>query len=520
MMNSLDSNYDVWATAYTTMNTQTHSEDLTTQTNNFELSLELILQLDRAIAEARANQSEAAEAAAHECAAQFYGEWGKAKIATVYLHDAYDCYANIGAHDECDRLVRSYPQLLQSICQERQQIEQPNYFNDEFVATLSHEFRTPLNGLLGMTEALLEEVFGAMNESQLNAVTTIDRSGGYLLALINNMTDLSKIQVGKLRLEIVNVSVAELCYFSTTFVKHHAIQKQIQLDTQIAENAGNIAVDLQRMRQVIINLLTHAIDSTQPGGCVKLAVTRHQGGDIVDATSSIEFSIVDTRKQISTSGNLSSPSVVVKNRPNGLGLMLVNPIVELHGGALISRTIGTESCVAISLPHTCLIPDPTIELAERLSHPSNQTRDRIPEPPLILIVEDNELNINTIASYLTAKGYRPIVATDGRSAIDMAQLHDPDLILMDIQMPGMDGLEAISHIRQNPRIATTPIIALTALAMESDRDKCLAAGANEYLPKPVKLKQLHSTIQQFLTSSTADISSDLSDICLQASAEL
>ena len=511
-MNSQDS-CDVWATEDRSLTLETNSEDRTTtlQTNNFELSLEQIIQLDRAIAAARAHQSLAAEAAAHEQAARFYLEWDKEKIAAVYLLDAYDCYAGAGANAECDRLLQSYSQSLQTILQERQQRSQPNYFNDEFVATLSHEFRTPLNGLLGMTEALLEEVFGVMNERQLNAVTTIDRSGGYLLALINNMTDLSKLQVDKLELEIVNVSVAELCYFSTTFVKHQAIQKQIKLDLDICASAGNIAVDLQRMRQVLINLLTHAIDSTQPGGCVKLAVTRHQLREIVDATSSIELSIVDTRKQISmTSGDLSSPSVVVNNRPNGLGLMLVKPIVELHGGSLSSRTIGRENCVVVSLPHTCLLQERRIE-RDDLSHTSGQTSERVPEPPLILIVEDNELNINTIASYLTAKGYRPIVATDGRSAIEMTVLHAPDLILMDIQMPEMDGIEAISRIRQNPHIATIPIIALTALAMESDRDRCLAAGANEYLPKPVKLKQLHATIQQFLTSNTADISTALSD---------
>lgn len=116
----------------------------------------------------------------------------------------------------------------------------------------------------------------------------------------------------------------------------------------------------------------------------------------------------------------------------------------------------------------------------------------------IPIVENNELNINTISSYLAAKGYRPIVAADGQSASDLTQKHHPDPILMDIQMPGMDGLEAIACIRQDPQLAEIPIIALTALAMEGDRDKCLSAGANDYLTKPVKLKQLNQTIQQLL----------------------
>jgi CheY-like chemotaxis protein len=127
--------------------------------------------------------------------------------------------------------------------------------------------------------------------------------------------------------------------------------------------------------------------------------------------------------------------------------------------------------------------------------------DEISKPPLILIVEDNELNINTLASYLAAKKYRPIVAQDGAAAIEVAQNYHPDLVLMDIQMPGMDGLEEIARIREHAELSGTPIIALTVLALEGDREKCLAAGANEYLTKPVKLRQLNETIQQFLDSA-------------------
>jgi CheY-like chemotaxis protein len=123
------------------------------------------------------------------------------------------------------------------------------------------------------------------------------------------------------------------------------------------------------------------------------------------------------------------------------------------------------------------------------------------------------LNVNTIKSYLTAKGYRSIVANDGQVAIDLTQQHHPDLILMDIQMPGMDGLEAIAKIRQQAQLVSIPIIALTALAMDGDREKCLKAGANDYLTKPVKLKQLHTTIQQLLATKVdsfdVDVNSDL-----------
>jgi CheY-like chemotaxis protein len=489
---------------------------------------EYAIEIDRvesAILAAQADRSLAAEALAHERASQFYAAWGKAKIAAVYLQDARDCYARSGDTAKIIELEQRYPQLLPSIHNNwlnitsgASPVTAANYFTDEFIATLSHEFRNPLNGILGMSEALLEEVFGVMNERQLNAITTIDRSGGYLLALVNNMTDLFQIQGGKLELEMTQVSVAELCQFSANFVKHHAIQKQIQLETTIPANAGAIYVDLQRMRQVLINLLDRAIDATPLGGKVQLTAIREQSGTIVDVNSSLRFAAIDTSKQIpanTTDDDLFCQSILpMKGYTNdshhvGLGLMLVNPIVELHGGKLTCQSIiGQGNYIEVSLPHTCLVAEPILAGDGDTKHPLELVDDLDPisgmlvlenrQPPLILIVEDNELNINTISSYLTVKGYRPIVAQDGASAIQLAEQHQPHLILMDIQMPGMDGVEAISRIRQNPQLAKIPIVALTALALEGDRDKCLSAGANDYLTKPVKLKQLNQTIQQWL----------------------
>lgn len=464
--------------------------------------------LDRAILVAQADRDLAAEAISHECAAELYLEWGKPKVAAVYLQDAHDCYTRAGDRTYVENLEQNYPQLRRSSLPERQQFGGTNYFTEEFVATISHEFRNPLNGILGMSEALLEEVFGAMNAQQLNDVTTIDRSGEYLLALINNMADLSKIQAGLLELELTDVSVAELCHFSTNFVKHHAIHKQIQLDLEIPADTGGACVDLQRMRQVLINSISHAIDSTPIGGKVSLVVKRQPAG--------IEFCIFDTSKQIPPATEDQSPQSLqpIDSRCNGLGLMLVQPIIALHGGTLDSTSmIGQGSCLKISLPHTDARSDLTSVISANTDdiEPIVDTIvEEISDPPLILIVEDNELNINTISSYLSAKGYRLIIANDGKSAIELTQKYHPDLILMDIQMPGMDGLEAITRIRQNLGLLEIPIIALTALAMEGDRQKCLNAGANEYLTKPVKLKQLHQTIQQLLIAKIDHIDHSIS----------
>jgi len=170
----------------------------------------------------------------------------------------------------------------------------------------------------------------------------------------------------------------------------------------------------------------------------------------------------------------------------------------------LTSELGVGSCFSISLPY---IPNanPSSEISpidrfittSELDLPDQNAL----QSPLILIAEDNEANIMTISSYLTAKGYRLVLAGNGQEAIEKAMSAQPDLILMDIQMPVMDGLEATKQIRQIPSLVNIPIIALTALAMTGDRDRCIAAGANEYIAKPVKLKQLTYTIEQLLTTS-------------------
>ena len=284
------------------------------------------------------------------------------------------------------------------------------------------------------------------------------------------------------------------------------------METKLPLNLPELLIDERRIHQVLINLLDNAVKFTPESGRITLNVSLQQRlaePDIADSFPQprLRIAISDTGIGISPKdiNKLFQPFVQIDSALNrqytgtGLGLALVKRIVELHGGQVgVTSEVGVGSCFILDLP--CAIStEPLSPESESQPQLIRESRQLAPEAsPLILLAEDNEANINTISNYLRAKGYCLLLAKNGREAIALAQSEAPDLILMDIQMPEMDGLKAMQQIRRNPALVDVPIIALTALAMNGDRDRCLAAGANDYLSKPVKLKQLATTIQQFL----------------------
>jgi len=446
-----------------------------------------------------------------------------------------------------------------------EQLMRATRLKDEFLANMSHELRTPLNAILGMTEGLQDQVFGEINQRQRQALQTVERSASHLLELINDILDVAKIEAGQMDLHFTSTAIAPLCKSSLSFVKQQAWKKQIQIETNLPPKLPDLWVDERRVRQVLINLLSNAVKFTPNGGRITLtariqeeemteleppplqgitrvkihstAFERNLNLHPPDKQESqgavryfVQIAVGDTGIGIAPEAlkKLFQPFVQIDGALNrqysgtGLGLALVKSIVELHGGQVgVTSELGVGSCFTISFPcayspifapewetnpdewqtsgNTSLTPSPSPALT------SSSSLERSPSPsttlPLILLAEDNEANILTISSYLEAKGYRMVLAKHGREAISLAQSEHPDLILMDIQMPGMDGLEAIQQIRQDPTLAQMPIIALTALAMEGDRDRCLAAGANDYLSKPVKLKQLATLIGELLAGA-------------------
>jgi signal transduction histidine kinase/ActR/RegA family two-component response regulator len=379
-----------------------------------------------------------------------------------------------------------------------------NFFNN-----MSHELRTPLNAILGMSEGLAEQVYGALNPQQLRYIKIINSSGTHLLALIDDILDLAKIEAGKLELYCESTNIQQLCDDSLEFIKPQALQKQIQLEIDLPSHLPTVMLDERRIRQVLINLLANAVKFTPEHGCVSLAVT-HQLDTSTEGNDWMQFEIGDTGIGIEPANldRLFQPFVQIDSALNrkaqgtGLGLNLVREIVEAHGGRVsVSSAIGVGSKFTVDLPcseQSYVVPLPQDRSASGVEISADLTQLK---PPPLLIVDDDQATIETLTDYLEAKGYNIIVAANGREAIEMNRLHHPNAILMDIKMPVLDGLGAIEQLRSDPEYAQLPIIALTALAMNGDRERCLAAGANEYLTKPVTLGLLAATIQELVAHS-------------------
>jgi PAS domain S-box-containing protein len=370
---------------------------------------------------------------------------------------------------------------------------------DEFLASMSHELRTPLNAILGMSEGLQEEVYGPLNEKQLRSLHTIETSGRHLLSLINDILDVSKIEAGKLELELGLVSVESVGQASLGLIKQAAHKKQLRVSSAFDGVVTIIQADGRRLKQILVNLLDNAVKFTPEGGAIGLEVVGDAERQVV------HFTVWDTGIGISEEdmGRLFQPFVQLdsslsrQRTGTGLGLSLVYRLAELHGGSVsVESEVGEGSRFTVSLPWR-----------ERDEEIEGQGGEEAESPPLslvtlppdrsatILLAEDNESSIETISDYLQAKGYQVLVARDGAEAIARTREERPDLILMDIQMPGIDGLEATQRIRADLALEGIPIIALTALAMPGDRERCLAAGADEYLSKPVNLKKLVEMIE-------------------------
>jgi PAS domain S-box-containing protein len=407
--------------------------------------------------------------------------------------------------DITERRRREYEEeaLRESLRQTNERLERLGRMKDEFLANMSHELRTPLNAVLGQAEALGEGIFGPVTEAQRGALRTIEESGLHLLALINDVLDIAKGNAGRLELVLDDVPVEEVAQECLRQMREQARRKNISVAYSSDGEVRSFRGDRRRVRQLLLNLLSNAKKFTPEGGRIGLEVSCRDGG------RAVAFCVWDTGFGIPPEDHqrIFEPFVQLdagltrRHEGSGLGLALVRRFVELHHGQLqVESEVGRGSRFTVVLP----VEQPAS--SSRSVGPSAEpvpapvpAHTGIPSRGTVVIADDSEVNTRHLYGYLEAHGYGVHIARDGLEAVRLCRELLPSVVLMDIQMPRLDGLEAIRSLRADAATASLPIIALTALAMPGDRERCLAAGATEYLGKPVRLREVLELMRRLAT---------------------
>ncbi len=432
---------------------------------------------------------------------------------------------NITDRKTAEKKLKEYAQELERKNEELESAlfmaREATQLKSRFLANMSHEIRTPMNGVLGMTDFLLAT---QLNSEQQEYAESIQRSAGALLTLINDILDLSKIEAGKLRVDCAPFNVAAAVEETASMFALQARGKGIEFVSSIPGALKGVALgDAGRLRQVLTNLLGNAIKFTDGG---RIGVTAEVIHDTA-ALLKVRFTVHDTgigiprdqQSRLFQSFIQGDGSSTRKYGGTGLGLAISKQLVELLGGEIgvasepgrgssfwftaeFKKPVPQESPLPPA-PKPASKPFPAVPVA-RPPAPKAQPALQ-PSPPAVdaklrvLLAEDNEINQRITMRLLQKLGLTADTVVNGREAVEALEKKNYDLVLMDCQMPGMDGFEATAMVRSREGAKHhTPICALTANAMEGDRERCLAAGMDDYISKPVGLDKLQKAVNRWV----------------------
>lgn len=417
------------------------------------------------------------------------------------------------------------------IAQKNEEVEQASRMKSEFLANMSHELRTPLNAIIGFSEVLRDGIAGPVSQEQKEYANDILSSGQHLLSLINDILDLSKIEAGYMTLDLEPVDPAALADSGVSVLKEKAMSHRVALSRQVEPGLGELMLDARKAKQIIYNLLSNAVKFTPDGGRVELSLRRVTRREIESRESRreapgsrvfplqdgrclefLEIEVRDTGIGMSAEGlqKLFEPFTQIDSshtrqyEGTGLGLAMVRRLAELHGGgAMVESEPGKGSRFIAWLPwrrpeeRHAPVPgtrqpqaaaaDPALEADRNLNHPLPPSG----AAPLVLVVEDDPKASQLFRMQLEAEGYRIAHAPHAEAGIALAAELRPDAIVLDILLPGIDGWQMLTRLKQAPETAAIPVV---IVSITDNPARGFALGASQVLTKPVKQDELMSAL--------------------------
>ncbi|WP_282413548.1 response regulator [Pseudomonas sp. PS01299] len=396
-----------------------------------------------------------------------------------------------------EQASREQHQAMAQLIQTREEAEKANNAKSDFLAMMSHELRTPMNGVLGMLQ-LLETT--DMTEEQIEYAALASESTEHLLKVINDILDFSRIERSELELEHIPFNLADLIGACAQSFQHSAVQRGLDLNLRIPEDMRALQVqgDPTRIRQILVNLVGNALKFTERGRVSIEAQWQSLDHELLWFTCSVRDSGIgissESLELMFNAFQQADSSISRRYGGTGLGLPIARTLAERMGGTLRAQSEeGLGSVFTLEIPLALYKQTLPTLAAPRAANGNGHGEGRN-----VLLVEDNPVNQTVIEAMLRSLGFTVSVATDGAQAVRSAEGNDFEVILMDCRLPIIDGYEATRQIRQLPGRREVPIIALTANALQGDRETCLSAGMNDYLAKPFKRNDLQQILQRWV----------------------
>jgi signal transduction histidine kinase/DNA-binding response OmpR family regulator len=378
-------------------------------------------------------------------------------------------------------------QLYRRLEEQSAELAVASRHKSEFLAAMSHELRTPLNAIIGFSEVLLERMFGDLNERQDEYLHDIHSSGRHLLALLNDVLDLSKVEAGQMVLEPTVFGVRDVLERGAGLVRERAARHGVTLRVDVDDDVETVEADELRFRQVVLNLLTNAVKFTPDGGFVTVRAFRRPGEVAVAVTDTGMGVPVEDRERIFESFQRGARTPG-NQEGTGLGLTLCRRIVALHGGSMwLESEVGRGSTFGFALPGG------PVEDPSRTGERRAATATAASGPPPVLVVEDDRASRELMTVLLEDQGLRVVPVATGEAALDFVARTRPVAVVLDIRLPGIDGWEVLSRLKGDPATGPVPVIVVSIL---DEPGRGFALGADDYLLKPVDRDLLVATLRR------------------------